>query len=101
MSNVSWIIYDGKLSLTVVFLFHSVMSPTVLFYSRTKEVNFVVGLIRDRFNDVIQIGRDLVRLLQNVARIPEIEQVAGDTSIYIYIKQHCFQTKFSLQNSSF
>ena len=53
-------------------------------YSRTKEVNFVVGLIRDRFNDVIQIGRDLVRLLQNVARIPEIEQVAGG-HVYIMI----------------
>ena len=37
----------------------------------------MVSLIRDRFIDVIQIGRDLVRLLQNVARIPEIEQVQG------------------------
>ena len=60
------------------------MSLTVFVYSRTKEVNFVVGLIRDRFNDVIQIGRDLVRLLQNVARIPEIEQVAGG-HVYIMI----------------
>ena len=77
--------------LTVVFLFFFsffflsyILIVPLYFYSRTKEVNFVVGLIRDRFNDVIQIGRDLVRLLQNVARIPEIEQV-DDTSIYIYI----------------
>ena len=76
--------------LSVVFLFFSffflsyILIVPLYFSSRTKEVNFVVVLIRDRFNDVIQIGRDLVRLLQNVARIPEIEQV-DDTSIYTYI----------------
>lgn len=45
---------------------------------RSKEVNFVVGLIRDRFTDVLVIGRDLVRLLQNIARIPEIEELWND-----------------------
>ena len=38
-------------------------------------MNFVITLIRDRFSDVINIGRDLVRLLQNVARVPEMEQL--------------------------
>ena len=42
---------------------------------RNKEVNFVVSLIRDRFNDVLVIGRDLIRLLQNISRIPEIEKL--------------------------
>lgn len=28
---------------------------------RNKEVKFVIGLIRDRFNDVIPLGRDFVR----------------------------------------
>ena len=45
---------------------------------REKEVKFIVGLLRDRFNDVIVIGRDLARVLQNIARIPEIETVWKD-----------------------
>lgn len=45
---------------------------------RNKEVKFVIALIRDRFNDVIALGRDFVRLLQNVARIPEFEQLWND-----------------------
>ncbi|KAL0821075.1 hypothetical protein ABMA28_005706 [Loxostege sticticalis] len=42
---------------------------------RQKEVNFVIALIRERFADVLSLGRDLVRLLQNVARIPEFNQL--------------------------
>ncbi|CAL4137794.1 unnamed protein product, partial [Meganyctiphanes norvegica] len=40
---------------------------------RQKEVSFVIGLLKERFTDCLMIGRDLVRLLQNVAKIPEIE----------------------------
>lgn len=42
---------------------------------RQKEVNFVIALIRERFVDVATLGRDLVRLLQNVARVPEFNQL--------------------------
>jgi integrator complex subunit 3 len=45
---------------------------------REKEVKFVVSLIRDRFTDVMTIGRDFVRILQNVARLPEIAEVWRD-----------------------
>lgn len=45
---------------------------------RQKEVTFIVTILRERFNDCLVIGRDLVRLLQNVARIPEIEQLWKD-----------------------
>lgn len=45
---------------------------------RQKEVNFVIALIRERFADVLNLGRDLVRLLQNVARIPEFSQLWQD-----------------------
>ncbi|XP_076035638.1 integrator complex subunit 3 isoform X2 [Oratosquilla oratoria] len=45
---------------------------------RQKETTFVVGLLRERFQDCLMIGRDLVRLLQNVARIPEIEALWRD-----------------------
>lgn len=45
---------------------------------RAKEVAFVVGLLRDKFQECAVIGRDLVRLLQNVARIPEFETLWRD-----------------------
>lgn len=45
---------------------------------RQKEVNFVIALIRERFSDALTLGRDLVRLLQNVARIPEFNQLWQD-----------------------
>ena len=48
-------------------------ASTSLTKLRQKEVAFVVSLLRERFGDCFVIGRDLVRLLQNVSRIPEIE----------------------------
>ncbi len=46
-----------------------------------KEVQFVVPLIRERFSDVIGIGRDFVRVLQNVAKIPEFESIWKDLTL--------------------
>nr|XP_050855800.1 integrator complex subunit 3 isoform X3 [Vespula vulgaris] len=45
---------------------------------RQKEVTFTVSLLRERMVDCLVIGRDLVRLLQNVARIPEFEGLWKD-----------------------
>nr|CAD7258410.1 unnamed protein product [Timema shepardi] len=45
---------------------------------RQKEVTFVVALIRERFGECLTIGRDFVRLLQNVARIPEFDKLWKD-----------------------
>lgn len=45
---------------------------------RQKEVDFCICLLREKFSDCIMIGRDLVRLLQNVARIPEFEALWKD-----------------------
>lgn len=42
---------------------------------RNKEVKFIMSLIRERFQDIIPLGRDFVRLLQNVARLPEFQQL--------------------------
>lgn len=53
-------------------------SSPALVTLRNKEVKFIVSIIRDRFVDVIPLGRDFVRLLQNVARIPEFEQLWKD-----------------------
>lgn len=43
-----------------------------------KEIKFVVSLMRERFSDVVVIGRDLVRVLQYVAKIPEFEELWTD-----------------------
>lgn len=45
---------------------------------RQKEVNFLISIMREHFHECLIIGRDLVRLLQNVARIPEFEQLWRD-----------------------
>lgn len=45
---------------------------------RQREVTFMVTLIREKINDCLVIGRDLVRLLQNVARITEFEALWKD-----------------------
>lgn len=45
---------------------------------RNREVVFTVSLLRDRFTDCLVIGRDLIRLLQNVSRIQEFETLWKD-----------------------
>lgn len=45
---------------------------------RNREVAFTISLLRDRFIDCLVIGRDLIRLLQNVSRIPEFETLWKD-----------------------
>uniref|UniRef100_A0A8D8V715 SOSS complex subunit A homolog n=1 Tax=Cacopsylla melanoneura TaxID=428564 RepID=A0A8D8V715_9HEMI len=40
---------------------------------RQREVTFVVTLLREKWSECVTIGRDLVRVLQNVARIPEFD----------------------------
>ncbi|XP_070541758.1 integrator complex subunit 3-like isoform X2 [Ptychodera flava] len=45
---------------------------------RQREVEFCISLLREKFMDCFMIGRDLVRLLQNVARIPEFEKFWKD-----------------------
>ncbi|CAA9997160.1 unnamed protein product [Nesidiocoris tenuis] len=55
-------------------------SPT-LAHLQKKEIAFTVSLLRERFQDCLMIGRDLVRLLQNTARIPEIESVWRDIMV--------------------
>lgn len=53
------------------------MSPALANLQK-KEIAFTVSLLREKFNDCLMIGRDLIRLLQNVARIPEFEQFWKD-----------------------
>ncbi|XP_071055409.1 integrator complex subunit 3 homolog [Onthophagus taurus] len=52
-------------------------SPNLL-QLKQKEIHFLIGVLRERFHECLVLGRDLVRLLQNVARIPEFEQLWKD-----------------------
>lgn len=45
---------------------------------RQKEVTFCISILRERFTDCMPIGRDLVRLLQNVSKIPEMKNLWKD-----------------------
>ncbi|KAK3595164.1 hypothetical protein CHS0354_002764 [Potamilus streckersoni] len=45
---------------------------------RQREVEFIASSLREKWNDCMVIGRDLVRLLQNVARISEFESIWRD-----------------------
>lgn len=45
---------------------------------RQMEIEFCSSLLREKFTDCIPIGRDLVRLLQNVSRIPEFTALWKD-----------------------
>ncbi|CAO1333223.1 unnamed protein product [Diamesa tonsa] len=67
----------GLVAFTYVRLIEDHITPN-LTPLRLKEVKFVISLIRDRFHDIIPLGRDFVRLLQNIARIPEFEQLWKD-----------------------
>ncbi|KAM7285580.1 integrator complex subunit 3 [Ixodes scapularis] len=45
---------------------------------RQREVDFCISMLRDKFTECAMIGRDLIRLLQNVARIPEFDKLWRD-----------------------
>lgn len=46
---------------------------------RQKEIDFTIGLIRERFLDCCtQIGRDFLRLLYNINKLPEFEKLWHD-----------------------
>ncbi|KFB35352.1 hypothetical protein ZHAS_00001840 [Anopheles sinensis] len=67
----------GTVAYTFVRLIEDHCGPQFV-HLRSREVKFVIGLIRDRFNDIIPLGREFVRLLQNIGRIPEFDQLWKD-----------------------
>ncbi|XP_051992722.1 integrator complex subunit 3 [Xyrauchen texanus] len=76
-----WVVKSGMLVAMSVYTYlrlivdHGIPSLLSL---RQREVDFCIGLLRERFMECFIIGRDLVRLLQNVARIPEMELLWRD-----------------------
>ncbi|KAG0573724.1 hypothetical protein KC19_VG203900 [Ceratodon purpureus] len=45
---------------------------------KQKEISFCTKVLRERFQDCLMIGRDLIRLLQDVALVPEFELIWRD-----------------------
>ncbi|CAI5461017.1 unnamed protein product [Closterium sp. Yama58-4] len=57
---------------------HAVSKAPTVVELKQQEVAFCTQLIRERFQDCLVIGRDLVRLLQDVALIPDFEPIWRD-----------------------
>ncbi|XP_023239440.1 integrator complex subunit 3 isoform X1 [Centruroides vittatus] len=81
VENRAWVERNPVLLATIVYTYlrlivdHGCQSLLTL---RQREVDFCILLLRERFVECMMIGRDLVRLLQNVARIPEFERLWKD-----------------------
>ncbi|KAF6208233.1 hypothetical protein GE061_016685 [Apolygus lucorum] len=81
IENRAWLEKFPVIIATSVYTFLRLIEDhmaTPLANLQKKEITFTVSLLRERFNDCLIIGRDLVRLLQNVARIPEFESLWRD-----------------------
>ncbi|XP_069024802.1 integrator complex subunit 3 isoform X1 [Embiotoca jacksoni] len=76
-----WVLKSGMLIAMSVYTFLRLIvdhgAPNLLTL-RQKEVDYCISMLREKFMECLIIGRDLVRLLQNVARIPEMELVWRD-----------------------
>uniref|UniRef100_UPI00358E850B integrator complex subunit 3 isoform X1 n=2 Tax=Myxine glutinosa TaxID=7769 RepID=UPI00358E850B len=82
VENKDWVIKNSLLIPIAVYTYLRVIvdhhGNAQLNILRQKEVDFCVTMLRERFMDCAVVGRDLVRLLQNVARIPEIDRFWRD-----------------------
>lgn len=81
LDQKEWVLKSGMLIAMSVYTFLRLIvdhgAPTLL-PLRQKEVDFCIGMLREKFMECLIIGRDLVRLLQNVARIPEMDLLWRD-----------------------
>ena len=81
IENRNWLERHPVLIATVVYTFLRLIEDHgngVFINLRQKEIDFCICLLREKFSECLIIGRDLVRLLQNVARIPEFEALWKD-----------------------
>jgi integrator complex subunit 3 len=76
-----WVDKFPVLIATIVYTYLRVLEDYVgdhFLAIRNKVADFVVGLFRERFSEVLMVGRDLLRVLMYVARIPQIELLWKD-----------------------
>lgn len=80
--NRSWLINSTSFMVpTVIYTFMRLISDhmaTAHDLLRQKEIDFVIGLVREKFLDCVQIGRDFLRLLHILIKIPEFEKLWHD-----------------------
>mgnify|MGYP002775512892 CR=1 FL=1 len=83
-NNWTWLIGNPGLLTSALFTFlrllpdHFMAKNTVLNELRQDEASFCVKILRNCFQECLVIGRDLVRLLQDVTFIPEFESIWKD-----------------------
>ncbi|XP_057684212.1 integrator complex subunit 3 isoform X2 [Corythoichthys intestinalis] len=81
LEQKEWLAKSGMLIAMSVYTYLRLIvdhgAPNLLAL-RQKEVDFCIGMLREKFLECVIIGRDLVRLLQNVARIPEMDLLWRD-----------------------
>lgn len=77
-----WIYQFGELMSQTVYTYLRIISDhaqsSTLQQLRQRETDFCIQILREKWNECMLIGRDLVRLLQNIARIPEFEALWKD-----------------------
>jgi integrator complex subunit 3 len=77
-----WLYSVNELMLQSVYTYLRLISDHAqnpsLAQLRQRETEFCVQVLRERWNDCVLIGRDLVRLLQNLSKIPEFELLWKD-----------------------
>ncbi|XP_011607537.2 integrator complex subunit 3 isoform X1 [Takifugu rubripes] len=81
LEQKEWVLKSGMLIAMSVYTYLRLIvdhGTNNLLPLRQKEVDFCTSMIREKFMECLIIGRDLVRLLQNVARIPEMELIWKD-----------------------
>ncbi|CAH1797938.1 unnamed protein product, partial [Owenia fusiformis] len=79
--NKAWVNNNPTLLSTAIYTYLRVIvdhnNPT-FHILRQREVDFCIAALTEKWQDCCLIGRDLVRLLQYVARIPEFEKLWQD-----------------------
>lgn len=81
IANKQWLDKSTFLMQMAVFTYLRILQDhhhNEFTHLRQKEVTFCITLLRERWNDCKLIGRDLVRLLIGVGRIPEFEAFWSD-----------------------
>lgn len=83
-SNWNWVIANPGLVTGALFTYlrllpdHCRSKSQLLNVLKKNEIEFCVRVLRECFQDCISIGRDLVRLLQDVGSIPDFELIWKD-----------------------
>lgn len=82
IENRNWVVNSTTFMVpTIIYTFMRLISDHMgpaQSALKQKEIDFVIGLIREKFLDCMAIGRDFLRLLHNVIRIPEFEKLWHD-----------------------